>query len=192
MCYFARKDFPCGDWKWGNMMERCPRQHRIGETCGAKLVHPDYIEPQETACKTCLEMAVKQRRLAKVSENIIRWAAEQDRFAASLEKAELERDQLQEKIKELHYQRPSVVFRGGGGDRNGVASIPSMATAGPNTMMTRDGGSSYTYASQPRTYSTAGQQQSAYASGGNPQSRASGTIRSDTRPSSYSVYSTHR
>ena len=37
MCYFERIDYACGDWKWGNMKEQCPREWRTRETCGAKL-----------------------------------------------------------------------------------------------------------------------------------------------------------
>lgn len=195
MCYFARKDFACGDWKWGNMMERCPRQHRIGETCGAKLVHTDHIEPRPEFCKTCQEMEVKKRRLQKVCENISRWAAEKGRFAASLEKAETERDLLVEKIKELHSQRPSVVFRGGGGDRNGQGptSIPSMAP--PNGMMSMDGGSSYTWTSQPRGYPVSSQASGGYVSVNNSSTRGGSTASREapmSRPSvSYSTpYST--
>lgn len=188
MCYFARKDFACGDWKWGNMMERCPRQHRIGETCGAKLVHTEYIESRPELCKTCTEMEVKKRRLQKVCENISRWAVEKGRFAASLEKAEVERDILVEKIKELHSQRPSVAFRG---DRisQGQTTIPSLASQ-------LDSGSSYTWSSQPRGYSVSGQPTSGYGSVNNSAARGGGSTKSEMPlsrpPVPYSPYSTKR
>ncbi|KAI1623697.1 hypothetical protein EDD37DRAFT_632216 [Exophiala viscosa] len=48
MCYYARVDYRCGDWKWGNMKQRCPRQHRMGETCGAKLLdHESLVNVNE-------------------------------------------------------------------------------------------------------------------------------------------------
>lgn len=105
------------------MMERCPRQHRIGETCGAKLVHEDYIETRPEPCKVCLEIEVKKRRLAKVLENITRWTAERGRFTALLEKAEMERSQLFEKINELQSQRASVVYSMG--QRGGQPVLPA-------------------------------------------------------------------
>lgn len=171
MCFFAQVSYGCGDWKWGNMMERCPRQHRIGETCGAKLVHPDHVDnrPAEV-CKTCQEIDVKRRRLQKLQENIGRWEPQGSTFAASLDKAKAERAQVIEKIKELNAKRTSVVFRGAGQD-NGS-----------------QGGSSYTYAANSRGYQNLSNPSSNAGPGGNagsgapaPQNRRHG--------SAYSPYS---
>ena len=95
------------------MMERCPRQHRIGETCGAKLVHPDHILDRSTElCKICQEIEVKRRRLQKLQDNINRWEPQGNTFAASLEKAKLERTQMIQKMRDLNARRVSVLFRG--------------------------------------------------------------------------------
>lgn len=113
MCFYSQTSFECGDWKWGNMMEQCPRQHRIGETCGAKLVHHESStqRPGEL-CRICQEMEVKRRRLQKLQDNINRWEPQGITFKASLEKAKLERAQTIEKLKELNSRRSSVLFRG--------------------------------------------------------------------------------
>ncbi|OQU97719.1 hypothetical protein CLAIMM_03609 [Cladophialophora immunda] len=84
-------DFRCGDWRWGNMKQRCPRQPRIGETCGARLVDTDNLSRTNEDCKHCQEKAVKERRLQKERDNLRRWRSEGDRFAASIAKAEDER-----------------------------------------------------------------------------------------------------
>ncbi|KAH0843567.1 hypothetical protein AYO21_10569 [Fonsecaea monophora] len=111
MCYYARTDFACGDWRWGNMKQRCPRQPRIGETCGAKLVDTENLSKSDEDCKNCQEMAVKKRRLQKEKDNLTRWRTEGDRFTASIAKAEDEVARLQKQIDELNARRPSMMFR---------------------------------------------------------------------------------
>jgi hypothetical protein len=96
MCYYATTDYVCGDWKWGNMKERCPRQHRMGETCGAKLVHHESVTKSDQECKICQEMQIKVRRLRKEQDNIARWRKEGTKFLASIEKAERESCALRE------------------------------------------------------------------------------------------------
>lgn len=152
MCYFAVTDFMCNDWKWGNMMERCPRQHRIGETCGAKLVHSDYITKSTDKCKTCQDIDVKRRRLAKVEDSIRRWTPEKEKFAASLAKAIVERDDLLERIKAANARRQSVMYQNGGN------------TASANLLTPYRGDSSYTYSSQSQSYQPSGQMSSGYSS----------------------------
>lgn len=153
MCYFARTDYVCGDWKWGNMMERCPRQHRIGETCGAKLVHTDYITKNSDKCKTCQDIDVKYRRLAKVEDSIRRWTPEKEKFAASLAKANAEAHDLRERLKAAHSRRQSVQFRNSEGGNNGSSSFPTPYRS-----------DSYSYSSQNQTYPASSQMSSGYSS----------------------------
>lgn len=108
MCHFAITDFRCGDWKWGNMMERCPRQHRIGEACGATLIHEDFITKRSALCKTCYDIEVKNRQLRKIESDIRRWTFQEKRMSASLDKARNERHELLQRIKVLHSKRQSV------------------------------------------------------------------------------------
>lgn len=168
MCYFAITDYECGDWKWGNMMERCPRQHRIGETCGAKLIHQDHVTKNTDMCKVCQDIEVKRRRLAKVDDSIRRWTPERERFAASLEKARSERDDLIERIKTLHSRRQSVLFRTGS-DRSGQGS--GGGNGGSNPLVPARG-NSYTYATPGPGYSASSQMNSGYPNTSAPQSGA--------------------
>lgn len=117
MCYYATTDYRCGDWRWGNMKLRCPRQHRMGETCGAKLVHHESVTKSPEDCKICQEITIKQRRLQKERDNIARWSKDGSKFAASMEKAEREAQQLAETIRELHNKRPSVMLQNRQGTR---------------------------------------------------------------------------
>ena len=108
MCYYARTDFICGDWKWGNMKLRCPRQQRIGETCGAKLVDLDSVERVDVECRKCYEIQVKHRRLRKAVDNIQRWSRQGNPFPASLEKAQREKVAIEGMIRQLERDRISA------------------------------------------------------------------------------------
>jgi hypothetical protein len=107
MCHYEQTLYTCRDWKWGNMKERCPRQHRMGETCGVKLVHPDFIYESDKACRICNDIEIKERKLAKEKQNIARWRKEGKKFQASMEKAENEIERLHEAIRGLQNNRPS-------------------------------------------------------------------------------------
>ncbi|EXJ63844.1 hypothetical protein A1O7_00179, partial [Cladophialophora yegresii CBS 114405] len=105
MCFYERTDFSCGDWRWGNMKQRCPRQPRIGETCPARLVDEHNVTHSDDVCKTCQDIATKNRRLRNCRENLGRWKAEGNRFQASIEKVSREARQLEEIIRELESKR---------------------------------------------------------------------------------------
>jgi len=178
MCYFAQTRYVCGDWKWGNMVERCPRQHRIGETCGAKLVAEENVIPTSELCRICQEIEVKKRRLQKTMENIARWWPQGSQFASSLDKAKLERAQFIEKINELESRRTSSALQPRG-DRStrGPAGFESL-TSSP---LSPDSGSSYTYSTQSRGSSVA----SGYGSVAPAAGRQATSPQSDVRQSSY-------
>ena len=89
------------------MKQRCPRQHRIGETCGAKLVDLDSVERVDAECRKCYEIQVKHRRLRKEVDNIQRWSREGNKFRASIEKALREKTALEEAIRQLQRDRVS-------------------------------------------------------------------------------------
>ena len=131
MCYYATTDYTCGDWKWGNMKERCPRQHRIGETCGAKLVHHESVTKSDQDCKICQEIQVKARRLRKEKDNIARWSKEGSKFSASIEKAQRESASLQNQIQELYAKRPSVAMKMNGQAR-GLSVVQPPVTSRPS------------------------------------------------------------
>jgi len=118
------------------MVERCQRQHRIGETCGAKLVAHEKVDTRQEACRICQELIVKRRRLQKMDENIGRWESEGDRFAATLDKALRERQELREKMRELESRR-MVNLHKDSKDGRGV-NLPGNAL---------DSSSSYTWSS---------------------------------------------
>lgn len=142
-------------------MERCPRQHRIGETCGAKLIHQDHVTKNSDICKICQDIEVKRRRLIKVEDSIRRWTPEKEKFAASLDKAKCERDDLIERIKSLYSRRQSVMFRGAGAAA-GSESGSSSTNQGGSSSLTPHRGNSYTYSSQGQGYSASGQMSSGY------------------------------
>jgi hypothetical protein len=106
MCFYTRTDYACGDWKWGNMKERCPRQHRIGESCGAKLSHIDSNIESTEICKTCTEIMTKQRRLNKAHIDLARYTTERDLPALAAAKKREIRD-IEQALRKLNEQRPS-------------------------------------------------------------------------------------
>ena len=105
MCYYEQTAYSCRDWKWGNMKERCPRQHRMGESCGVKLVHDAFVTHSADKCRVCKDIEIKQRKLDKEKQNIARWSKEGKKFLASIEKAENEVEHLIEAIEMLESSR---------------------------------------------------------------------------------------
>ena len=120
MCYYERDDYLCGDWKWGNMRQRCERQPRTGETCGAKLVAEEYRHRRNEDCRVCRDILTKRGRLQREQANIARWKKDGRKFEASIEKAERESRQLEDILRELYQRRPSYqLSKGGQGPRHG-------------------------------------------------------------------------
>lgn len=70
------------------MKERCLQQHRMGETCGAKLVHHESVMKREQECNICQSIAIKRRKLKKQGDKIVRWRGDGTTFSVSIEKAE--------------------------------------------------------------------------------------------------------
>jgi hypothetical protein len=87
MCYFDHTLWPCGYWKWGTFRAQCNKEYRTGETCGLKLIFNTYME--RDVCKMCDTMHTKQRRLAKMADDVRRWRGEGNR-RATIEKTERE------------------------------------------------------------------------------------------------------
>lgn len=110
MCYFERTDYACGDWKWGNMKQQCPREWRTGETCGAKLSHDQHMHKNNEYCKICQDILVKKRRIKKEEENLARWKREPGKFRANIEKSEVERATLIRLVNDLERKRPRAAF----------------------------------------------------------------------------------
>lgn len=165
MCYYARTDFSCGDWKWGNMMERCARQHRMGEVCGAKLVDEANITRKQEPCRTCQDIDVKKRRLQKLQDNIERWAPQGDAFKASLNKALGEKAELVRKIDELQQTRPRV--RLGESVNEESRNTPSRSML-PSLTSQAESGFQHVWTSAPQAYSYSSQSPSSaggYSSG---------------------------
>lgn len=121
MCYYARTDYACGDFKWGNMKQRCERERRMGEHCGAKLTDENSQIFLSEPCRLCVDIATKERRLQKEQDNINRWTKDtRMNFRASIEKAERESHILKQQIEELIQRRPAVRLRG---VRQGLAPL---------------------------------------------------------------------
>ncbi|KAK3934980.1 hypothetical protein QBC46DRAFT_424357 [Diplogelasinospora grovesii] len=79
MCFYDQTRWGCGFWKWGNFREQCNKEYRISETCGLKLVFE--TEYRQDACNLCGQIAKKQRRLAKMTNDIERWRRDGNRLA---------------------------------------------------------------------------------------------------------------
>lgn len=79
MCYYNQTLWQCGYWRWGQFKEQCYKQHRIGETCGLKLVFETITDPDR--CKLCYSTERKYRRLDKMRRDIKRWYCEGNRTA---------------------------------------------------------------------------------------------------------------
>lgn len=147
------------------MMERCARQHRMGEVCGAKLVDEANITRRQEPCRTCQDIDVKKRRLQKIQDNIERWAPQGDVFQASLNKALGERAELVRKIDELQQTRPRV--RLGESVNEESRNTPSRSML-PSLTSQADSGFQHVWTSAPQAYSYSSQSPSSaggYSSG---------------------------
>lgn len=98
MCYFEQTLWACGYWKWGNFREQCNKEYRTGETCGLKLVYDTSYQPGQ--CKICDQISKKDRRVRKMSEDILRWQREGNR-RATIEKTQQDISEIQIQINEL-------------------------------------------------------------------------------------------
>jgi hypothetical protein len=133
MCFYSVIDYTCGDWKWGNMRERCPKQHRMGEHCDSiRLPHHETSVRMDQPCSTCKALAVKHRRLDK-SRETLQWRKRNGPkdFQHSIAKAQQEIEDLLDDIAELEARRPTAKLaksRGSCGSRSGV-KLPRMEYA---------------------------------------------------------------
>ena len=107
MCFYTVTDYRCGDWRWGNMRERCPRQHRLGEVCGAKLVHPETSNKVDKSCRICENIEVKRRRLLKAKERVD-WKKRNGDFQNSIARVEEDISELMDEIAVLESSRESA------------------------------------------------------------------------------------
>jgi len=103
MCFFDQFRYLCGDWKWGHFRQHCNREYRMGETCGMKLIMTTI--PVNEKCKVCEKIDVKMRRRQAEAERVNRWAAEGNKFRASIEKACELIQELDSEIYMLQIQR---------------------------------------------------------------------------------------
>jgi hypothetical protein len=99
MCFYDQIKFEgCGDYKWSHFREHCEKEHRIGETCGMKLVLNTNNESGK--CKICTTIDRKTARIEKEKGRIGRWNRENSR-KASIEVSEEVIAELQREVDEL-------------------------------------------------------------------------------------------
>lgn len=104
MCFFDQHRFVCGDHKWGYFRQHCANEYRTGETCGMKLVMQTLLKDE--ACKLCMKIETKQRRLFKEQSRIEVWRTENPKSRkASIQAAEETIIKLEDEIMYLQHQR---------------------------------------------------------------------------------------
>ena len=104
MCFYDQTVFGCGDFKWGNCKQQCPREYRSGETCGMKLVMNCYPD-NSTKCKTCVRIDTVLRKREKECSNIKTWQKDEKagkKRSASIEKAYNAIDDYDAELKKLY------------------------------------------------------------------------------------------
>lgn len=98
MCFYHQTLWACGHWKWGRFSTQCTKEHRIGETCGLKLIWA--TETRREVCKVCALVAKKRDRVKKMVCNIERWKFEGHR-TATIEKTKQDLSRIQQAIGRL-------------------------------------------------------------------------------------------
>jgi hypothetical protein len=98
----------------------------MGETCGRKMTHIQWLTQTSDVCRFCKDIATKRRKRAKEVDNIVRWQKEDGAFTGSIAKARAEVQHLDEAIKDLELRRPSVIA----GSNNKSNQAPAPASHG--------------------------------------------------------------
>ena len=139
MCHYARTDFRCGDWHWGEVRVRCPWKPHDGETCGAKLSDTDDMMFVDANCRLCEQVDV-QRRVDRLAKRIVRWKREGAKLSASIARAEREMAMRKATVHQLQHQRPSILLsrknyptKKGQPERKGSPTKSPGGLAGPLT-----------------------------------------------------------
>ncbi|KAK7583635.1 hypothetical protein V3481_012918 [Fusarium oxysporum f. sp. vasinfectum] len=108
MCYFHQVVWACGNWRWGKFREQCNKKHRIGETCGLKLVYGRQDEAKN--CKVCNQVTKKKNRIRRTTERMAR--LREWKHLASLERCEEEVASLKGEILRLREQHSTNMSGG--------------------------------------------------------------------------------
>ncbi|KAH7008711.1 hypothetical protein EDB80DRAFT_644347 [Ilyonectria destructans] len=98
MCFYEQSLWTCGYWRWGRFREHCPKEHRLGETCGMKLIFETHR--LLTACKICENIGLKQRRIKQLLRKMPR--LQQLRLVATQERNE---EIIAETVTEIRHLR---------------------------------------------------------------------------------------
>lgn len=106
MCFFDMTLFVCGDWRWGSFRRQCDQEHRIGRTCGLKLVETTIQAADK--CSICKQIDVKHRRRERLEQRVALWRGEGSN-PASEEKAVEEMASIAQEIERLQARRPSAM-----------------------------------------------------------------------------------
>ncbi|KAF2157239.1 hypothetical protein K461DRAFT_289575 [Myriangium duriaei CBS 260.36] len=103
MCYYDVLVFTCGDYRWDKFRGRCPREHRMGETCGTKMLYSQIASAAK--CKYCQKIDVKLRKRQFELNRYNRWVAEGSKLRASMELSLQTIAELDAEIQRLTAQR---------------------------------------------------------------------------------------
>ncbi|KAJ4327425.1 hypothetical protein N0V84_002197 [Fusarium piperis] len=100
MCFFYQSVWTCGYWKWAGFHQRCHKEHRVGETCGLKLVSQCNYKP--TPCNICQRIKAKVHRIEQFTgrmERLKEW-----NLISTYEKCQEETAIMQTQLAELRRQ----------------------------------------------------------------------------------------
>lgn len=103
MCYYDVLVFTCGDYRWDKFRGRCPREHRMGETCGTKMLYSQIASASK--CKFCQKIDVKLRKRQFELNRYNRWVQEGSKLRASMELSLQTIAELDAEIQRLTAQR---------------------------------------------------------------------------------------
>ncbi|KAM5528208.1 hypothetical protein FOXYSP1_19477 [Fusarium oxysporum f. sp. phaseoli] len=109
MCYYDQILWACGNWRWDRFREQCNKEHRIGETCGLKLVYGR--QDQAAKCNLCTQISSKKRRIEKATRRLA-WLGEHG-FLASSARCKEDIVSLRSQISKLHWQHVTDMYGGG-------------------------------------------------------------------------------
>lgn len=98
MCFYDQIIWGCGYWDWVNLRKHCRKESFTGEKCELRLVHGSYHVTAK--CRLCEQIGRKQRRLAKLLANFLRWQ-QQRKYPVAVENSQREMAELRRALRGL-------------------------------------------------------------------------------------------
>lgn len=108
MCFYDQKVFGCGDYRWGNLQQRCHENDQNRESCESKQVFRTIVI--NTKCETCQEIEQWYQSLMIETEFMGRWQRQGNEYSNNIQSSRERISYLEEVIEGLEIRRREDYF----------------------------------------------------------------------------------